>query len=73
MTSILIWVFPILLLISVPVAFAMIGSSGIVLLLDGKSLAVIAQRLYTPTPEFPDARNTVLYSGGKPDDVGQVR
>lgn len=53
MTSILIWVFPILLLISVPVAFAMIGSSGIVLLLDGKSLAVIAQRLYTPTQSFP--------------------
>lgn len=53
MTSILIWVFPILLLISVPVAFAMIGSSGIVLLLEGKSLAVIAQRLYTPTQSFP--------------------
>lgn len=53
MTSILIWVFPILLLISVPVAFAMIGSSGMVLLLEGKSLAVIAQRLYTPTQSFP--------------------
>ncbi len=53
MTSILIWVFPILLLISVPVAFAMIGSSGLVLLLEGKSLAVIAQRLYSPTQSFP--------------------
>lgn len=53
MTSILIWVFPILLLISVPVAFAMIGSSGIVLLLEGKPLAVIAQRLYSPTQSFP--------------------
>ncbi|SEG89080.1 TRAP transporter large permease [Marinobacterium lutimaris] len=53
MTAIFIWVFPILLLLAVPVAFAMIGTSGIVLLLDGKSLAVIAQRLYTPTQSFP--------------------
>lgn len=53
MASLLIWVFPILLLVSVPVAFAMIGASGIALLLDGKSLAVIGQRLYTPTQSFP--------------------
>ncbi|KEA62269.1 TRAP-type C4-dicarboxylate transport system, large permease component [Marinobacterium lacunae] len=53
MTAIFVWVFPILLLLAVPVAFAMIGASGIVLLLDGKSLAVIAQRLYTPTQSFP--------------------
>lgn len=53
MTSILVWLFPILLLASVPVAFAMVGASGIVLLIDGKPLAVIAQRLYTPTQSFP--------------------
>lgn len=53
MASLLIWVFPILLLISVPVAFAMIGASGIALLVEGKSLAVIGQRLYTPTQSFP--------------------
>ena len=53
MSAILIWVFPILLLVSVPVAFSMIGASGIVLLVEGKPLAVIAQRLYTPTQSFP--------------------
>lgn len=53
MASLLIWVFPILLLVSVPVAFAMIGASGIALMLEGQSLAVLAQRLYTPTQSFP--------------------
>ncbi|WP_108445693.1 TRAP transporter large permease [Halomonas denitrificans] len=53
MASLLIWVFPILLLVSVPVAFAMIGASGIALMFEGQSLAVIAQRLYTPTQSFP--------------------
>lgn len=53
MTSILVWLFPLLLLASVPVAFAMLGASGIILLADGKPLAVIAQRLYTPTQSFP--------------------
>ncbi|MFC6671160.1 TRAP transporter large permease [Marinobacterium aestuariivivens] len=53
MTALLVWVFPILLLLAVPVAFAMIGASGIALLVEGKSLAVIAQRLYTPTQSFP--------------------
>lgn len=53
MASLLIWVFPILLLIAVPVAFAMIGAAGIALMIEGKSLAVIGQRLYTPTQSFP--------------------
>jgi tripartite ATP-independent transporter DctM subunit len=53
MTAILVWIFPLLLLSAVPVAFAMLGASGIILLIDGKPLAVIAQRLYTPTQSFP--------------------
>ncbi len=53
MSGILIWLFPLLLLVSVPVAFAMLGASGIILMIDGKPLAVIAQRLYTPTQSFP--------------------
>ncbi|MGB0664691.1 MAG: TRAP transporter large permease [Pontibacterium sp.] len=53
MAAILVWVFPILLLLAVPVGFAMIGTSGIALLIEGKNLAVIAQRLYTPTQSFP--------------------
>ncbi|ODC05494.1 hypothetical protein BFW38_14635 [Terasakiispira papahanaumokuakeensis] len=53
MMSILIWFFPLLLLLAVPVAFAMIGASGVALLIEGKSLAVLGQRLYTPTQSFP--------------------
>lgn len=53
MAGIIVWLFPVLLLASVPVAYAMLGASGAVLLIDGKPLAVIAQRLYTPTQSFP--------------------
>lgn len=53
MSSILIWLFPLLLVAAVPVAYAMIGSAGIILLIEGKPLAVLAQRLYTPTQSFP--------------------
>lgn len=53
MAGILVWLFPLLLLASVPVAFAMLGASGIILLADNKPLAVIVQRLYTPTQSFP--------------------
>lgn len=53
MASLLIWIFPILLLLAVPVAYAMIGASGIAILLEGQSLAVLGQRLYTPTQSFP--------------------
>jgi tripartite ATP-independent transporter DctM subunit len=53
MVPLLIWVFPLLLLCSVPVAYAMIAASGIVLLIDHQPMAVIAQRLYTPTQSFP--------------------
>lgn len=53
MTAPLIWVFVILLLFSVPVAFAMLGGVAMALWLDGKPMAVLAQRLYTPTQSFP--------------------
>lgn len=53
MALILVWIFPILLISSVPVAYAMIGSAGIALFIENKPLAVMAQRLYTPTQSFP--------------------
>ena len=53
MTAILIWVFLFLLVASVPVAHAMLGGAAVALLMDGKPLAVLAQRLYTPTQSFP--------------------
>lgn len=53
MASILVLLFPFLLIASVPIAYAMIGSAGIALFIEGKPLAVIAQRLYTPTQSFP--------------------
>ena len=53
MTAALIWVFLFLLAASVPVAHAMLGGAAAALLIDGKPLAVLAQRLYTPTQSFP--------------------
>ena len=53
MTASLIWIFFLLLAISVPVAHAMLGGVAAALWLDGKPLAVIAQRLYTPTQSYP--------------------
>ncbi|WP_128253765.1 TRAP transporter large permease [Falsirhodobacter deserti] len=53
MTPVLILVFFALMAVSVPVAHAMLGGTAIALLMDGKPLAVIAQRLYAPTQSFP--------------------
>ena len=53
MTAPLVWIFFILLAISVPVAHAMLGGVAAALWLAGKPMAVIAQRLYTPTQSFP--------------------
>lgn len=53
MTTPLIWMFFILLALSVPVAHAMLGGAAIALWLDGKPMTVLAQRLYTPTQSFP--------------------
>ena len=53
MTAPLLWVFFVLLAVSVPVAHAMLGGAAVALWLDGKPMAVLAQRLYTPTQSFP--------------------
>nr|CAD6628431.1 TRAP transporter large permease [Rhizobium sp. TCK] len=53
MTAPLIWIFFLLLALSVPVAHAMLGGVAAALWLDGKPMAVIAQRLYTPTQSYP--------------------
>lgn len=53
MTAPVVWIFFLLLTIAVPVAHAMLGGVATALWLDGKPLAVIVQRLYTPTQSFP--------------------
>ena len=53
MTAPLIWIFFGLMILSVPIAHAMLGGVAAALWLDGKPMAVIAQRLYTPTQSFP--------------------
>lgn len=53
MTAPFVLVFFLLLVIAVPVAHAMLGGVAAALWLDGKPMAVIAQRLYTPTQSFP--------------------
>ncbi|SFC18473.1 TRAP transporter large permease [Tropicimonas isoalkanivorans] len=53
MTAPLIWIFFLLLAFSVPVAHAMLGGVAAALFLEGRPMAVIVQRLYTPTQSFP--------------------
>lgn len=53
MTAPMIWIFFLLLALSAPIAYAMLGGVAAALWLDGKPMAVIAQRLYTPTQSFP--------------------
>lgn len=53
MTAPMIWGFLLLLVIAVPVAHAMLGGVALALWIEGKPMAVIAQRLYTPTQSFP--------------------
>lgn len=53
MTAVMIPVFFLLLALAVPVAHAMLGGVAVALWLDHKPLAVIAQRLYSPTQSFP--------------------
>lgn len=53
MSVTMIWGFFLLLALSVPVGYAMLGGVGAALFVEGKSLAVIMQRLYTPTQSFP--------------------
>ena len=53
MTPILTVLFFVLLALSVPVAFAMLGGVAGALWIEGKPMAVMAQRLYTSTQSFP--------------------
>jgi tripartite ATP-independent transporter DctM subunit len=53
MAAPMIWIFLALLVLSVPVGYAVLGGVAFALWLDGKPLAMIAQRLYTPTQSFP--------------------
>lgn len=53
MTGPMIVVFFALMAVAVPVAHAMLGGVAAALWLDGKPMAVLMQRLYTPTQSFP--------------------
>ncbi|MFC0201102.1 TRAP transporter large permease [Paracoccus rhizosphaerae] len=53
MTTTMIWVFFTLMALAVPVAHAMLGGTAFALWVEGRPLAVIAQRLYSPTQSFP--------------------
>lgn len=53
MTPIMVWVFLLLLVMAVPVGHAMLGGVGAALWLADRPMAVLAQRLYTPTQSFP--------------------
>lgn len=53
MSALLVLLFVLLALCAVPVAFAMLGATAGVLLLEGRPLAVLVQRLYSPTQSFP--------------------
>lgn len=53
MSPIMVAGFFVLMAISVPIAQAMIGGSALALFVTGKPLAVMAQRLYSPSQGFP--------------------
>lgn len=53
MTPAMIWAFLLLMALAVPVSFALVGGAAVALLLEGRPLAVMLQRLYTPTQSFP--------------------
>ncbi|TGD62161.1 TRAP transporter large permease subunit [Tabrizicola sp. WMC-M-20] len=53
MSATMIWIFMLLLMSAVPVGFAILGGVSAALWLDGKPMAVLAQRLYSPTQSFP--------------------
>ena len=53
MSVVVAWVFAGLLILSVPVAFALLGGAAVALMMEGRPLAVMAQRLYAPTQSFP--------------------
>jgi hypothetical protein len=62
-----------LLALAVPVAHAMVGGVAAALWFADRPMAVIAQRLYTPTQSFPMLAIPFFIPGGKPDDVRALR
>ncbi|TJZ89398.1 TRAP transporter large permease subunit [Paracoccus gahaiensis] len=53
MTSMMIAVFFLLMALAVPIAHAMLGGTAFALWMEGRPMAVLAQRLYSPTQSFP--------------------
>ncbi len=53
MTSIMIAGFFLLMALAVPIAHAMLGGTAFALWMEGRPMAVLAQRLYSPTQSFP--------------------
>ena len=53
MTIPMVWIFMALMALAVPIGQAMLGGVAAALVLEGKPMAVIAQRLYSPTQSFP--------------------
>lgn len=53
MSSIMVVAVIVLLAVAMPVAFAMLGAVAVALFTDGRPLAALLQRLYTPTQSFP--------------------
>ena len=53
MSAIMTAAFFVLLALAVPVGHAMLGGAALALFVEGRPLAVIAQRLYSPTQSFP--------------------
>lgn len=53
MSPTLLWLFPILLFLAVPVAHALLVAAGAAVMLADRPVTVVAQRLYSPTQSFP--------------------
>lgn len=53
MTSMMIAGFFLLMALAVPIAHAMLGGTAFALWMEGRPMAVLAQRLYSPTQSFP--------------------
>ena len=53
MSPTMLWLFPILLFLAVPVAHALLIAAGGAIMLADRPIQVVAQRLYNPTQSFP--------------------
>ena len=54
MSPTMLWLFPVLLVLAVPIAHALLIAAGVAVLLDNPArFQVVAQRLFSPTQSFP--------------------